>query len=269
MFWCRKMAKIILFLLFSSVCHAGILKITMFPLIHGDQILIELPNKEVMLLDTGKPGKIEKFVGRYIQVYKLSVDYLVLTHPHNDHIGDAATAIRMFQPKEVWDNGHAYPGHKPYEAYQEALREYPTFVYRPKRGDIREIGEVKFVFLHPKRSYVYENYNNNSLVFKLIYGETSILFTGDAEKPVQADLVNELRPTLKADALKIPHHGVADSFYPEFIDAVKPRLSFCPCAPIMPSNAQTKHLKKYGPIFNVRDRGIVTINSDGLNVWAF
>lgn len=248
-------------LLFSLNSWAK-LKLTMFPVWHGDLILIELPHGENILLDTGRESMYNKYIKPYLQKNNLKIDYLVLTHPHGDHIEGAAQIIREQDLLEVWDNGHVVPGKAPWDKYQKALQERSTLTYQPKRYEIRHLGEVKFEFFNPPITK--NSWNNRSLMFMMTHGKIKFLFTGDAEKEAQREILNIYKDRLKADVYKIPHHGLKDAFVKEFMNAVNPKFFICPCLPGKPNKTQKKHIKKMeGTLLNVKELGTITLESDG------
>ena len=259
------MARIaILFSFLISINTWAGLKLTMFPVWHGDLILIELPHGENILLDTGREAMYDKYVKPYLIDNSLKIDYLILTHPHGDHIEGAAQVIEEQNLSEVWDNGHMVPGKKPWDAYQEVLKRKPTLVYQPKRDDVRFLGQIKFEFFNPAPTK--NKWNNRSLVFMMTYGNVRFLFTGDAEKDSQRSMINLYKDRLRADVYKIPHHGLKDAHVKEFIDVVQPKIFLCPCLPGKPNKAQRKQIKKYGKLLNVKDLGVITLETDGVTV---
>lgn len=258
------MAKIIAVLsLLLSLNSWANLKLTMFPVWHGDLIFIELPSGKNILLDTGRKKMFDKYVRNYLQINGLKVDYLILTHPHGDHIEGAAQVIMEETLEEVWDNGFEATNRGAWVDYQAALKVRQTLVYQPKRDDVRYLGETKFEFFNPNVQKDNGDWNNESLIFMMVYKDVKFLFMGDAEKEAQREILSVYKTRLEADVYKIPHHGLKNAYVKEFIDTVKPKYSLCPCLPGKPNKAQVKHLKKYGELFNVKKQGTLVLETDG------
>lgn len=204
----------------SSHVRSDYLKVAFLDVGQGDSIFIELPNNQTMLIDAGNPENGTD-VSKYIQDAGYSrIDYVVATHPHDDHIGGLPEIIKTFDvgsiymPKvsnntSVFENLLTEIDHKGYQ------------ITEAKAGvTILNDGDLNIDIVAPVESS-YKDLNNYSAVIKLDYGSTSFLFTGDAEKLSE----NEITADLNADVLKVGHHGSEYSSGPSFIEKVSPNYA--------------------------------------------
>lgn len=195
----------------------------------GDSILV-VNGESVMLIDTGDTSSDSKdAIVNYLNAYSITeIDYLVLTHPDSDHIGGAPTVIEGFDvvncimPNVVKDT-------QIYENTLTALEENEVNVIEAVSGNQYSLGEAQFKLLAPN-SESYSDWNDYSVVIKLVYGERSMLFTGDAHVESEEEILgvySELE--LDCDVLKIGHHGSDTSTGEEFLAAVSPSYAVISC----------------------------------------
>lgn len=140
-------------------------------------------------------------------IYEL--DYLILTHSHNDHIKEAGNVLQALKVKQLI-----------LSAYDMRYPSYDQRILRLKANDIITCGDIKLNILGPLKHY--DNENDVSLVFQLHYDQKTFLFTGDIEEQVEQDLVDVYQKRLKSDVLKVPHHGSITSSTKQFLDYVNP-----------------------------------------------
>ncbi len=184
----------------------------------GDSIVIELPGDEVMLIDGG-----EKEYGNIVDKYVsdlgyASIDYLVATHPHTDHIGGLIEIVENFDIENIYMPKMTY-NTKTYESLLMAISDKNYKITEAKTGVvIFEDESLKIEILSPIKDY--DDANNNSAVIKLIYGNNSFLFMGDAEEVVE-DTLNE-----DVDVIKVGHHGSPTSSSLDFIKSVSANYAF-------------------------------------------
>ncbi len=183
----------------------------------GDSVLIE-SNGSYMLIDAGKANKSETIINylKYIGVKKL--DYVIWTHPDADHIGGAADVIESFSIGKVIMPGKTHTTDT-FENLLSAIKKKGLKITRPEFGNKYTVGMSSFTIIAPNKEY--EDNNNSSAGLKLVNGDTSFLFIGDAEKEAIDDIMaNGL--DLKADVLMAGHHGSDTSTTKEFLNAVDP-----------------------------------------------
>ena len=209
-------------LIFSPLAFgSNLLTVTFLDVGEGDAIFIETPQSDTILIDAGNPmtgSLIVDFLNRK-GVNRLTS--LFITHPHPDHMGGIFQILPRFDIGTIYDNGQPIadlPNNDLYRWYKESVR---TANYKPvAAGDVFQYGNVTISVLWPK-SAMSGNWNENSLVLKIVYGKTAFLLMGDANTFVEKALLNEA-VDLKAQVLKVGHHGAQDATSREFLEAVAP-----------------------------------------------
>lgn len=191
----------------------------------GDSTLIE-KDGHFMLIDAGERDQGQKVISYLKKRGVEKLDYVIGTHPHSDHIGGLEAVIREFDIGKVIlpEKEHTI---KIYERLLDAIEDKNLKITLPKVGDSYELGGASFQILAPNRDYG-DNLNNWSVGIRLTYGKNSFVLCGDAEKEAEADMAaNGL--TLKADVLKLSHHGSSTSSSDQFMDLVDPDYAVISC----------------------------------------
>ena len=184
----------------------------------GDAILIK-QNGYNMLIDAGD-NKYEQIVVDYLKENGITrLDYVIGTHPHADHIGGLDAVINTFDIGKVIMPNIIHTT-KTFEDVLIAIENKGLKITTPNIGDSYELGNANFEILAPK-SKSYTELNNYSVVIRMICGKTSFLFAGDAEDISEKEMLDSGR-NLKADVLKVGHHGSDTSTTAVFLDAVSP-----------------------------------------------
>jgi|LSQX01.1.fsa_nt_gb beta-lactamase superfamily II metal-dependent hydrolase len=184
----------------------------------GDSILIK-QGRHNMLIDAGD-NKYEKTVVAYLKdkgIVKL--DYVVGTHPHADHIGGLDAVIDNFEIGKVIIPKVTHTS-KTYEDVLLAVKNKNLKITVPNVGDAYGLGDSYFTIVAPN-SDKYSSLNNYSVVIYMKFEETSFLFTGDAETLSEKEILAKGQ-NIKADILKVGHHGSDTSSSVEFLDKVNP-----------------------------------------------
>lgn len=245
------------------------LKVSFIDVGQGDSTLLELPNGEIMLIDAGNPEDGEKIVNIISKKGYKKVDYLIATHPHSDHIGGMAKVVKAFEIGKVYMPKKSH-NISSFEKLVDAISEKNLKITEAKAGvAIIDEENLKISVLSPQNSD-YDNLNNFSAVVKVDYGETSFVFTGDAEKEVEYELLDS-GSDLKADVLKIGHHGSSTSSAYSFIKAVNPKYGVISCGEgndYGHPHTEVKDLLKKNSIELLRtdELGTIVITSDGINL---
>lgn len=206
------------------------LEVHMIDVGQGDAIALRTPRWRWILVDAGDMWRQtdvgERVVVPYLRRRGGEIAAFILSHPHADHIGGAASVIRRLPVGFVWDGGYAQ-GSAVYENVLDVARERGV-PWRPAHpGGAIEIDGIRLTVLAPDSSDIADAADANaaSVVVMAEYRGVRVLLTGDAERDVEARLVRRLGDTLRADVLKVGHHGSATSSTPPLLDAVGARVA--------------------------------------------
>ena len=202
------------------------LAVTFLNVGQGDSSFIEFPNGKCMLIDASTSGEGERVCNHIAAKGYTKIDYLVATHPHTDHIGGMKYVTDYFEIGTVY-LPDAPSSTATYKNFLKALKSGGADVKKAKSGAEFSEGDVKVEILTPI-SESYEDLNNYSAVVKVTYNKKSFLFTGDAEELVETELLDN-GADLKADVLKVGHHGSSSSTSQAFLDAVDPEIAIISC----------------------------------------
>jgi competence protein ComEC len=190
----------------------------------GDATLV-ISGTHAMLIDVGDDSKGTQ-IQNYLQKQGITqLDYLILTHPHADHIGGAPVVITKFDVDQILMTDHEQESsvtEKVFDALTYRSYRWAT----PKLNETYPLGNATFRFLGPIDDY--EDVNNSSLCVMVEYGKTRFLFTGDCEEMAEEDLVAN-RVDLEATVYQVGHHGSNSSSQPEFLTAVSPMYAVISC----------------------------------------
>lgn len=196
------------------------LKVHFIDVGQGDSILIQTPAGQNMLIDAGSNSK-GNAVKEYLKEQGVSkIDVLVGTHPHEDHIGGLDVIIDNFDIDSIYMPKINHTT-KTYEDVLLAVKRKGLKIKSAKTGMIIPLEGVDAQILAPEENLQSSNLNDYSIVIKLTYGNTSFLFQGDAEELTEKAILNAMLP-IKADVIKIGHHGSLTSSLSEYIKAVNP-----------------------------------------------
>ena len=195
----------------------------------GDCTLIEVDGKFV-LIDASTESYSNKVVSYLEQMGVEELEYVFFTHPHEDHIGGGDEVIENFIVKNVCmndktENTSCY--RNLIETIAQSKMDNGTKVIKPNTGDVFNVGNAEFLIISDGRNY-YDNTNNSSICIRMDYGKSTFLFTGDAEKKVENDLL-EGPFSLDAEVYKCAHHGSSTSNSDNFLDAINPDISIISC----------------------------------------
>jgi len=185
----------------------------------GDSEILRFGDK-TMLIDAGTNASTSTLLADIKSLGINQFDFVIATHPHEDHIGGLDAVInnftigKLYMPKVVTTT-------KTYMDVLTAIKNKGYMVTSPIPGSTFYFGDAQCIILAPK-SQTYDDVNNYSIVIKITYGTTSFLFTGDAQSISEQEMLTK-GFNLKADVLKVGHHGSSSSTSPEFLKTVSPR----------------------------------------------
>jgi competence protein ComEC len=234
----------------------------------ADSILLKTGD-HAMLIDAGNTGQ-DKLMRDYLAAYGVTkLDYLVATHPHADHIG-AMTAV-----VESMDSiGTVIMPDKPhttatYKNLIKAIEKKNIPLTIPDLGEVFTLGSANIQVIAPK-DVTTTDLNEVSIVLRVEFGETSFLFTGDADtKSENAQLAGGF--TLKSDVIKVGHHGSRTASTKKYLDAVSPSYAVISCGADNTyghphSEAMTRLTATGAVIYRTDDNGTIIFVSDGKTI---
>lgn len=184
----------------------------------GDATLIQCDGQN-MLIDSGTNASTEALLSYLSEKAVSSFDLVVGTHPHEDHIGGLDNVIEQYDVENIW-MPRVQADTKTFEDVLLAVRDKGLRITAPSPGQSFALGGSTITVLGPVGSG-YEDTNNYSIVLRIDYGDYSFLFTGDAERESEQELLAS-GANLKADVLKVGHHGSSSSTTKAFLNAVDP-----------------------------------------------
>ncbi len=251
-----------------SAVNTGALKVHFIYVGQGDSAFIEFPDGETMLIDAGAAEQGANVINYISGLGYNKIDYVVGTHPHTDHIGGLLEVLRTFKVGNIYMPDAS-----------SDIQTYADLMQLIKDNGIPLTVAQKDVVIKPGFAAILspvtintnrKEMNDNSAVVRVTYGNTNFLFTGDASKNIEQQL---LTGEISADVLKVGNHGSSYASSPDFIAKVSPKIAVITCGKNnqynLPNPATLKTLQDAGAtIYDTSRDGTVTITSDGTNVSA-
>ncbi len=223
-------AGVILFLLSYSSQFARIqtpgLKVWFFDVGQGDAIFIETPNGQQILVDGGPSDSILQKLSSVMWPWDHTIDAIVITHPDADHITGLISVLERYQVKIIYETG-VRGGTPMIQAFEQAITEEQSQNKILREGQSFSWDSVQVFVDWPSEDAVkfQKDRNNTSIVLKLVYGNTSVLLTGDTEESVENDISSS---TGDIDVLKVGHHGSKTSTSFQLLKKVTPEIAVIP-----------------------------------------
>ncbi|URZ04189.1 ComEC/Rec2 family competence protein [Clostridium felsineum] len=232
----------------------------------GDSILIQDGNKN-MLIDTGTNESQNSLVNYLKDQGIKEINYMVLTHPHEDHIGGADKVIKNFIVDNIYMN-NVSTNTKTFRDLIYAMKDKGLKANEPEQENFK-IGKADcniYGPINPTKG----DLNTYSIIVKVTYGQNKFLFTGDTQSSNERDMINK-GYDLKCDVLKIAHHGSRTSSTNEFLDYVNPKYAVISCGKNNdyghPHKVTVEKLKARNlPLYRTDENGTIICASDGKNL---
>lgn len=284
--------KLLIYLIFPLVAFAALstiaerevlpdhlLRVSFLDVGQGDSVLIRTFEGNDVLIDGGPSDAVLSELGRNLPFFERTLDAVILTHPHSDHVSGLVDVLKRYRVKAIYLPEFADAESSDYQALlmlaeEKGIRK--TYLRTGQRVWLDSA--TVFDVLSPegkvagavtdKSSGEGKGINDGSLVGRLSFGKTRFLFTADAGAPVEAFMNGHFE--LKADVLKVGHHGSNTSSSVEFLDKVKPAYAVIEVGENRyghPSEETLKRIEAAGAMVLRTDHdGTVTFTSDGFQV---
>jgi competence protein ComEC len=264
---------------FAPAVVPGALELSVIDVGQGDSLLVCFPDSKLMLVDGGGVLSFgrssqprfdigEDVVSPYLWTRSIrKLDVVVMTHAHDDHARGLPAVIENFHPRELWTG--ATPKSAAWSEVSAQAHTERVKIVAMQSGRAFDFGGAHIQVLSPPPDYSPADApkNDDSLALRITYGQRSFLLTGDMEKPMERRLLAS-GALIRADVLKVGHHGSNTSSTDAFLDAVAPRFAAIsdgfansfhhPHPQVLSRLAEHRAL-----IFRTDEQGLITIRTDG------
>ncbi|MBU1146685.1 MBL fold metallo-hydrolase, partial [Patescibacteria group bacterium] len=224
-------------------------------------------------IDGGPTNAVVEKLGENMPFYDREIDLMILTHPHADHLVGLIEVLKRYEVKKILTTG-AINSTPDYLAWLEEIKNQNIPMEIVSAGQILDFGEnLKMEIFYPVENFVGkqpDDLNSTSIVAKLIFGDTSFLFTGDAEEEAEEKMIAR-GVDLKADVLKVGHHGSRNATSQNFLEKVQPKFAVISVGAKNtfghPNKTILNRLEKNGvEIFRTDQDGDIRFLSDGVEL---
>jgi len=251
------------------------LTVTVLDVGQGDSILVETPSGKKMLIDAGEAEMGQRVVVPYLRRHGISrLDLVVMTHPHEDHVGGLPVVLENIKVDTVLEPGAVFKSLS-YQRFKELIAKNKTKYQLARAGQVINFGQNCVAkVLHPELPLLTDNLNNVSVVIRLTYGKFSMMLTGDneqeGEQQILTRVTSNLSPVTSIRSLifKVGHHGSNTATAVDFLEAVSPQVAVISCGQHNkfhhPHGVTLKKLAERGiKVYRTDKNGAVVIRSNG------
>ena len=266
----------------TGALPTGKLRITLLDVGQGDAILLEDGQRKVMV-DVGDNKKDKLGYGGSVALKMAlakagvqegvdKINTVIISHHHGDHLGNIKWLAGKYKVSNIYDNAMPNPSNAVSQWLNTELRAGHYHNRVLKAGDKVDLGKGYYFEVLAPGDFLSKQdkarFNNTSIVMKLHYGQFTMLYTGDAEAPVEDYLQQKYGSALKADVLKVGHHGSKTSSIYKFISKVQPQYALISCGNREIYNHPNKNvvgsLQHLGAkVLTTFEHGNITITTDG------
>ena len=243
----------------------------------GDAALVQLGSHQVLVDGGPSPRAITLALSREMPFWDRTIDLVVLTHPHQDHLAGLLEVMRRYKVGEVLYPAIEYESPL-YDEWARLIREKGTKVTFARAGERIDIGgDVSIKVLNPPETLLSgteSDADNNSVVLNLTDGAASFVLTGDIMSEAERELVRE-RAGISGAVIKVAHHGSETSSTPEFLAAASPRVAVISCGtankfghPKQEVLSRLEDKLGAGNIYRTDKNGTIDFTTDGKGLWV-
>lgn len=274
----------------AMVPQGGDLSVSFLDVGQGDAILITGPSGQHILVDGGpSPERVCLELGEALPFWERSIDLVVLTHAHDDHVAGLVEVLRRYDVERVLYSDY-YPIEQAsgadyesevspaYAEFCDAVVERGIDCTAAQAGQVIDLGSGAAIeVLHPPDTFLEgtdSDADNNAVVLRVAMGDISFLLTGDLYWDGELYLVAR-RARLESTVLKASHHGSKSSTYPAFLQAVDPQVAVISVGADNrfghPADEVMQRLVDWvgdGNIYLTSERGTITFTTDGERLWV-
>ncbi|PIS39581.1 MAG: hypothetical protein COT33_01260 [Candidatus Nealsonbacteria bacterium CG08_land_8_20_14_0_20_38_20] len=271
------LANVLAWLAVIDLENNSFLEVSFFDVGQGDAIFIETPKGHQILIDGGPSSAILEKLAKETPFWDRTIDLIILTHPEKDHLSGLIEVLKRYKVENIIWTG-IIRDIPEYKEWSMLLQKEGAKIFLAKAGQKIKCSKGEpgncyieiFYPFEPLNGKEFKNSNSTSIVAKLVFGENSFLFTGDAEKDVEKELIIKKLP-IDSDILKIGHHGSKTSSSDDFVNLVSPQIAVISAGKGNsyghPHQEVLDVLAKYGiKILRTNLQGDIKIFSDGKNL---
>ena len=249
------------------------LRVSVLDVGQGDAILVESPAGTRVLIDGGPSGAlVTQALGDVLSPAERRIDLMVLTHAQDDHVTGLVEVLERYDVGAVlWNDVPGETG--AYDAWVEEVTRQGLPVMVARAGQVIDLGGgASFEVLHPQPDLLtgtQDDLNNNAIVLRLVYGDTSFLLTGDIEVEAE-NAILDAGFEVAATVLKIAHHGSDGATTEPFLDAVSPSIAAVSAGEgnVFGHPSPSLRLRLAGvPLLRTDVNGTITFHTDGRQLW--
>lgn len=257
-------------IVFRLQARENILTVAFLDVGQGDAIFLQSPSGNQMLIDGGPNKKVLSELGDIMPFHDRSIDVVILTHPHEDHVGGLIDVLTRYDVGMIIESD-AIADSGVYREWERVRTQEGAQIIPAVRGEriILDDG-IWFDIVHPfENNVATDDPHARMIVGKLTYGNTCFIFTGDAERNIEFKLLND---DIDCEVLKVGHHGSKTSTSDAFLKAVSPLIAVISAGESNkyghPHEVIMNKLKQIDvDIFGTFHEGRIILFSDGKSIW--
>lgn len=252
--------------------HSPYLQVHYLDVGQGDSALIETPSGVQVLVDGGSNATVLRRLGEEMSFFDRSIDVVMGTHPDKDHIAGLIDVLKRYSVATIFTTENKGDSSTS-DLYNKLKTAEGAEVINVRRGQTVMLdASTSMRMLFPDSDPTNMESNTSSIVFQLVYGSTTFMFTGDSPKSIEEYLILVEGEHLKSDVLKAGHHGSRTSTSELYLNEVQPQFAIISAG--KDNSYGHPHVEVTDLLFNkgiqileTAIEGTVTLVSDGTRVW--